>query len=104
MDKKTDRLIRQFIAAAAKEYTDLKIAYIFGSYARNNEKPDSDIDIALFIENLNDADRLDLQVKLFLIASKFDTRIEPHPIPYQDFFLNNPFAAEIKKTGIEITI
>jgi len=42
--------------------------------------------------------------QLLLIASKYDTRIEPHPISNKDFNSKNPFAYEIKKTGIEIDI
>ncbi|GAJ17906.1 unnamed protein product, partial [marine sediment metagenome] len=62
----------------------------------------SDIDLALIIDNLEDDERFDLQVKLMLIASDFDIRIEPHPISNKDFNFNNPFVAEILKTGIEI--
>jgi uncharacterized protein len=56
----------------------------------------------LIIDNLDDQDKFDVQVKLLLLASEFDTRIEPHPISNEDFNSNNPFALEIKKTGIEI--
>lgn len=103
MDKKTDIIIRQFILTAAKQNPELVKAYIFGSYAKNIERHESDIDIALIIDNLNDSDKFDIQVQLMLLASKFDTRIEPHPISKQDLNLNNPFVAEIKK-GIEIPI
>lgn len=37
------------------------------------------------------------------LAANFDVRIEPHPIGKRDFNFSNPFAAEILKTGIEIT-
>ena len=77
-------------------------AYLFGSYASKTYRPDSDIDIALIIDQLNDTVRFDMQVKLMLLASEFDLRIEPHPISHKDFNSNTPFAAEIKKTGIEI--
>ncbi|MCF6270895.1 MAG: hypothetical protein L3J41_14355 [Melioribacteraceae bacterium] len=54
------------------------------------------------INNLEDDKRFDLQVKLTLLASDFDLGIEPHPISNKDFNYNNPFVAEIIKTGIEI--
>jgi len=38
------------------------------------------------------------------LRRKIDLRIEPHPIKEQDFNVVNPFAFEIEKTGIEITI
>ena len=103
MDKKTDIIIRQYVLEAAKQNPALVKAYIFGSFAYNKERFESDIDIALIIDNLNDNDKFDLQVQLMLLASKFDTRIEPHPVSKQDLNLNNPFVAEIKK-GIEIPI
>jgi predicted nucleotidyltransferase len=102
MDKKTDNLIKAFINSAAMEYP-LKKVFLFGSYAKkSNITSSSDIDIALIIDNLNDDDKFDAQIKLFLIAAKFDSRIEPHPLSNQDFNINNPFASEIQKTGIEI--
>ena len=102
MDKKIIDTIKEYISSVAKQNPDLVTAYLFGSYAKNKENIESDIDIALVINNLNDADKFDTQVKLMLLASKFDTRIEPHPISKQDMLSNNPFIAEIKKTGIEI--
>jgi predicted nucleotidyltransferase len=78
-------------------------AYLFGSFVKNKQRPDSDIDIALIIDNLKDSDKFDIQVQFMLLASKFDSRIEPHPLSKQDFISDNPFVHEIKKTGIEIT-
>ena len=77
---------------------------MFGSYARKTDNPTSDIDIALVIDNLKDDEKFDLQVKLILLASKFESRIEPHPISKEDFYSSNPFIAEIKRSGIEITL
>ena len=39
-----------------------------------------------------------------MIASKIDTRIEPHPISKQDLNSNIPFVMEIKRTGIELKV
>ena len=68
------------------------------------QRPESDIDVALVIDNLADSERFDTQVRLMLLAAKIDTRIEPHPISKQDLNSNNPFAAEIRRTGIELKI
>lgn len=102
MDKKTDNIIRQYIATVANQTPGFVTAYLFGSFAKNNQKADSDIDIALIIDNLKDSDRFDIQVQLMLLASQFDSRIEPHPLSKQDLVSDNPFVHEIKKTGIEI--
>jgi uncharacterized protein len=37
-----------------------------------------------------------------LLASKFDSRIEPHPLSSQDLISGNQFVHEIMKFGIEI--
>jgi predicted nucleotidyltransferase len=103
MDKRISSMIKKYISSVAKQNPDLVTAYLFGSYAKNKEHIESDIDIALVINNLNDADKFDIQVQLMLLASNFDTRIEPHPISKQDLLSDNPFIAEIK-TGIEISI
>lgn len=102
MDKGTNKIISDYISLVAKQNNQLIKAYLFGSYAKQTDRPDSDIDVALIINNLSDDEKFDLQVELMLIASDFDIRIEPHPISDTDFNLGNPFVAEIKRTGIEI--
>jgi len=104
MDKKTDNTIRQFILKVANQTPGFVTAYLFGSYARKSQRPDSDIDIALIIDDLRDSDKFDIQVQLMLLASQFDSRIEPHPLSKQDMISDSPFIHEIKKTGIEISI
>jgi len=54
------------------------------------------------MKNLEDYDRFEMQVQLLLLASEYDTRIEPHPISKEDFNSQIPFACEIERTGIEI--
>lgn len=102
MDKKTDRGIKGFIAEVAKKYPNLVASYLFGSYAKGNFHKDSDIDLALVMDDLADDEKFDIQVQLMLLASQFDSRIEPHPISKEDFGSVHPLAAEVRKTGIEI--
>ncbi len=102
MDKRTDNTVTQYISLIKKNHKGIKKAILFGSYARNNERPDSDIDIALIFDKLNDGEKFDLQVQLMLLAAQIDSRIEPHPISDEDYNSNSPFVIEIKRTGIEI--
>ena len=102
MDSNLNSLVRQYILSVAKQYPDLIAAYLFGSYATNRHHKDSDIDIALIIDNLDDNDRFDLQIQLMELAATIDSRIEPHPISKKELGTNNPFISEIKRTGIEI--
>jgi len=81
---------------------NVKKAFLFGSYAKGKEQEDSDIDIALVIDGMTDF--FSTQMKLMRIRRKVDLRIEPHPIRENDFTEINPFAEEIQKSGIEITL
>lgn len=102
MDKKTTHIIRQYVSAVASQTPGFLTAYLFGSFARDNQRPESDIDIALIIDNIRDSDKFDIQVQLLLLACRFDSRIEPHPLSKEDLISDNPFVREIKRTGIEI--
>jgi predicted nucleotidyltransferase len=104
MDKTINRTVKKYIDSVAKLQPGLITAYLFGSYAKNNQRTDSDIDVALVIDNLPDNDRFNIQVQLMILASKIDNRIEPHPISKEDIISNNPFAVEILRTGIELKI
>ena len=102
MDKEITGILNEYISAVAKYNPNFVTAYLFGSYATNRHHKDSDIDIALIIDNLDDNDRFDLQIQLMVLAATIDTRIEPHPISKLELSNNNPFVLEIKRTGIEI--
>ena len=104
MDKGITRTVNKYVDSVAKKQPGLMSAYIFGSYAKNTQSLESDIDVALVIEDLSDNDRFDMQVRLMMLASTIDNRIEPHPISSQNMNSNNPFAAEIRQTGIEIKV
>jgi len=49
---------------------------LFGSYAKNNAREDSDIDIAIVVEKFDD-DYLSLITKLNKLTRNIDDRIEP---------------------------
>ncbi len=100
-------MVDQSVIETAKKYIkqipesmELKKAYLFGSYAKGNERDDSDIDIALVIGKMDDF--FATQMQLMRIRRKIDLRIEPHPIYDQDFNIQNPLAYEIQQNGIEL--
>jgi predicted nucleotidyltransferase len=93
--------VKQYILIIPKDL-GVKKAYLFGSFAKGSEKEESDIDIALVLENMPDF--FYAQKQLMKLRRKIDLRIEPHPFKEQDFNSLNPFAYEIEKTGIEITV
>ena len=100
-------MVNQTIIDTAKLYIqkipdslEIKKAYLFGSCARGSEHKDSDIDIAIVIGKMDDF--FAIQMQLMRLRRTIDLRIEPHPIWEGDFNIQNPFAYEIQKTGIEI--
>ncbi|MFV0593406.1 MAG: nucleotidyltransferase domain-containing protein [Draconibacterium sp.] len=102
MDKNIDITIAKYLNLIREKFTDIERVYLFGSYAKGKSTDDSDIDVALIFTNLDDSKRFDIQVQLMMIAAQVDSRIEPHPISHDDFDSENPFAVEIKRTGIEV--
>jgi uncharacterized protein len=102
MDKAINKIITDYIKLIHQNYSDFESVYVFGSYAKKISNQDSDIDLAIIFKDLDDSKRFDVQVQLMLLASQIDTRIEPHPISHNDFYSDNPFVVEIKKTGFEI--
>ena len=98
MVKKTAvNIARKYISYIPKEMT-VKTAYLFGSYAKGNQSDDSDIDVAVIIDNTDDI--FDIQMQLLRLRRKVDLRIEPHPIKEQDFSSQHPLADEIMQSGI----
>ena len=102
MDAGTNKKIRDFVLSVGKSRKDLKCAYLFGSYVSGSDGYNSDIDVALIMSDLSEDERFEFQVQMMVLASDFDPRIEPHPFSEKKFNQQNPFAAEIIKTGIKI--
>jgi predicted nucleotidyltransferase len=102
MDKTVDKSIKDYISLILEKFSNIKEVYIFGSQVNGNPKSESDIDLAIIFEEMDDSERFELQVQLMMLASQIDSRIEPHPISLSEFQSGNPFAVEIRKTGLEI--
>ncbi len=98
---KAINLVKQYIQflIEKKKYI-IKRAILFGSYAKGSYHDDSDIDIAIVIEDFDN--HFDEQLALMKYCRNFDVRIEPHPFDEADFDEESPFAYEILKTGIKI--
>ncbi len=75
--------------------------YLFGSYAKDRFTPESDIDLAIFLDT-DDIDGFLEDVKLMHLRRKVDLRIEPHSFARSDFDEANPFVKEILATGKRI--
>lgn len=81
----SDCIAREYIKAYGANIADI---YLFGSYARNEETEQSDIDYAAIVHG----ERADLQEKLKIvwnaaadIGLKYDIVVSPTVIPYDEF-------------------
>ena len=92
---------RKFLLLLLRNNYPVKQMYLYGSYARGNHHKDSDIDLAIIMNELPDP--FQTQVNLLKLTWKFDTRVEPHPFDQKDFSSENPVIKEILRTGIEIS-
>jgi len=73
-------------------------AWLFGSYARGNQHEDSDIDIAIFL-NDNSPVSFETEVKLMTCRKGKETLIEPHIFLKSDFDKSEPLIEQILKFG-----
>jgi predicted nucleotidyltransferase len=104
MDKRED------IIAIAQKYLELvktsgfpmqiNKAYLFGSYVKDNPQKDSDIDIALVVNEWI-GDYEEAIVPIWRLRKSIDFRIEPHILVQGEDYAD--FLPEIERTGIELT-
>jgi predicted nucleotidyltransferase len=103
MDKRNAiEIVTEYLSRLLKNDFDIKTAYIFGSFARGNVNQSSDIDLAIVLNKLSNP--FEMEVKSMTLRSTYETIIEPHLFDQTDFSPSNPFAYEIMKTGIEISL
>ena len=75
--------------------------WLFGSYAKNNANVNSDIDVALVVNSLDENySVLNTEPILWRLNRQIDLRIEPHLIARNTDYAG--FLDEIQRTGILI--
>ncbi|MBO5455835.1 MAG: nucleotidyltransferase domain-containing protein [Muribaculaceae bacterium] len=98
MDKEQAIKLAQCYKAAVAERLPLKALYLYGSFSKGTYTADSDIDIAVVVEHLND-DYLDTPI-LWKLKRKISNLIEPVLLTEDK---NNPLYSDIY-FNIEYTI
>jgi len=86
-------------ADALRETISLEGVYLFGSYARGDATPESDIDVLVVSPDFSD-DVIANQMLLLRSRRKIDLRIEPHPVKAGELnrsVLFSMIAAEVLK-------
>ena len=101
--KKSDReKIYKFLRLLKKKGVEASEVILFGSYAKGNANPDSDLDIAVVSSQLGE-DAATEMMFLRKLALTVDSHIEPIPLSPQG--LEDPYSTlvqEIKRYGIPL--
>lgn len=93
--------IQAYVQRLAEHGIPVWRVYLFGSYARGAATNDSDIDLAIFLDQ-DDIDGFREDVELMRLRRDLDLRIEPHAFAKTDFDETDPYIKEIIDTGQRI--
>ncbi|NLJ25327.1 MAG: nucleotidyltransferase domain-containing protein [Firmicutes bacterium] len=99
MDQESVVMLTKKYAELVRQSMPVRQVILYGSYAKGTAVPDSDIDVAVIVDEL-DTDYLDQQIKLFKLRRSIDLRIEPVLIEYRED--RSGFLKEIMQTGYVI--
>ncbi len=98
MDKEQAIKLAQRYKAVVAENLPLKALYLYGSFSKGTYTADSDIDIAVIVDHLNEDYFADTPL-LWKLKRKISNLIEPVLLTEDQ---NNPLYSDILKTGILI--
>lgn len=98
-------IVKQFIRNLQKDGIIIKFAYLFGSFARNEASPNSDIDV-LLVSDMFDTDDDYVLSKPWLPKYRNDFRIEPISIGSKRFETDDvsPIIQIAKQEGVRIQV
>lgn len=94
------RTVRRY-GQLVSEHLPFDKLYLFGSYATNSAREDSDLDVAIIVKRI-DGDFFDLHPLLWRLRREIDDRIEPILLESD----NDPadFIGSIKRKGLEVKL
>jgi predicted nucleotidyltransferase len=96
-----ERIIEEYIGRVRQSGISPTQVYLFGSFAKGNDDEWSDIDLAVVSADFS-TNGMEEQLRLMRLRWDVDVRIEPHPFRPEDFTPDNPWVAEILKSGVKI--
>jgi len=96
MDKNTViEKVKQYAREVAREYP-VRMVVLFGSYVTGHPRDDSDIDVAVVVNEIS-GDYLTQSARLCTLRNAIDPLIEPHLLPFQ--LDDSGFLGEVLRTG-----
>lgn len=98
-------ILKQYCLLLNSSGISVSRAFLFGSYAKNEATPDSDIDV-LVVSPVFDVQNDLLKVKAWRLTEKVNNKIEPYIIGLKKFTNDDvsPLLQVVKKEGIEIPV
>ena len=91
---------KAFAEAVRQQHLSLRRVVLFGSYACNEQRQFSDIDVALVADEFSGFGFQDVGLIGDVVTRPEFIDIEPHTFSPEQFTDWNPFVKEIKRTGI----
>ncbi len=91
--------VKEYSILLSKHFS-IEDVYLFGSYARNTNRADSDIDVAIIVNKM-EGDFFEIQPLLWKLRRQIDDRIEPILIEREND--KGGFLNEIQRYGIKVT-
>ena len=91
--------VKEYSILLSKHFS-IEDVYLFGSYARNTNRADSDIDVAIIVNKM-EGDFFEIQPLLWKLRRQIDDRIEPILIEREND--KSGFLNEIQRYGIKVT-
>ena len=99
MDKRAVlEIVKKYRKAIIPLFPDA-VTYLYGSYAKNMQKEESDIDVAVVLPKLSENYLWEDSPKLWRIGGDINSLIEPVMLEQNE---NTPLYNEVIKTGILI--
>lgn len=99
--KKIDYIIEKLNKKIKDFYSDFNGVYLYGSYANNCEKNDSDVDVvALFNNSLNREERMDLWGIIGRLEAEMDVVFDIHPMTVEELEKNPIYYNQVVNKGI----
>lgn len=94
-------LLRKYRSLLERDKFPVQKIILYGSYARGNFKPYSDIDVCVISDKFS-KNKDYHETYLWKKVLDIDSRIEPVGYDTRDFIEADPLVNEIKKYGVEI--
>jgi uncharacterized protein len=95
------KIIKDYAAVLRENGISVKDIYLFGSHVTGKSTEESDIDIAVFLDQ-EEIDSFQEDLNLMRLRRKVDLRIEPHSFAKTDLAKPDPFVKKILTTGKRI--